>query len=78
MNNNPVLAKVIKNSLYDRIYLKLWENPSYLPDPVSDAFREAVVKTALEICHETGDEDSYVKFCADTIIEWMERDRYYR
>lgn len=58
----------------DRIYLSLWENQGYLPDPVQHAFREAMVLTAMQICHECGTEEDTVKFCAETIAEWMKHD----
>jgi len=60
-----------ESRIRDRIYLSLWRNPGYLPDPVADAFRCSVVQVAMDICHETGDEDSYVAFCAKTIADWM-------
>jgi len=59
---------------FDKICLALWDNYGYLPDPVTHAFREAVVETAIQICHETGDEESYIKFCVETIRDWMNND----
>ncbi len=58
----------------DNVYLSLWENQNYLPDPIADAFRKAVVKTAIEICHECGTVEASVNFCSRTIAEWMEHD----
>lgn len=59
----------------DKIYLSLWDNPGYLPDPVADSFRDAVVETAMQICHECGTEEATVRFCAETIEDWMKRDQ---
>lgn len=72
MNNQLISTQQTEEDLiHDKIYLSLWENPMYLPDPVSDAFRNSIIKTAMEICHETGDESTYVDFCVDTILTWM-------
>ena len=58
------------------IYLSLWGNSGRpnLPDPINDAFRKAVITTAIEICHECGTHDASVKFCAEAIAEWMKDD----
>ena len=63
-----------EKAIAERIYLSLWKNPGYLPDPVADAFRNAMVKTAMEICHECGTEDATVEFCAEAIAEWIRLD----
>lgn len=44
---------------------------SYEPkDAVDRALRDALIKEAVSICHETGAPHSYVKLCADTIEEF--------
>lgn len=63
------------NTTKNRIYCSMWENPGYLPDPVADAFRDAVVETAMQICHECGTEEATVRFCAETIEDWMKCDQ---
>jgi len=32
------------------------------------------VKMAIEICHECGTHSASVKFCAETIVDWMKHD----
>ena len=59
---------------YDKVYLMLWSNPGYLPDPVKEAFRESVVKTAIQICHECGTEQATAEFCAETVRHWLSND----
>lgn len=42
----------------------------------SDAvFRDALVKVAIDICHETGDEPSFITFCARVIREFLAENR---
>jgi len=77
MKRNEILVETNINDqkrYEDDIYLTLWKNPGYLPDPVIDAFRTAVIKTAIEICHECGTHENSVKFCAETIADWMKHD----
>ena len=71
-----VSSKDKEKCIADKIYLAIWENPGYLPNPVDDAFRESLVKTAMEICHETGTEDSYIQFCVETIKDWIKNTVY--
>lgn len=33
------------------------------------AFRENVARFAMEVCHETGEENSFINFCADTLTD---------
>ena len=58
----------------NNIYSALWENPGYLPDPVREAFRDAMIKCAIEICHECGTEKASAQFCVETITNWMKHD----
>lgn len=48
---------------------RVWPAPAR--DAVDLAFREALTKCATEICHETGDIDTWVEFCAETISAWL-------
>ena len=55
----------------DRIFVDLWGDEIARRNPVLDAFRDALVTCAMSICHETGDEESFVRFCADTIRDFL-------
>jgi hypothetical protein len=59
----------------DKITRSLWDDSGYLPDPVNHAFREAIVKIAMEICHECGTEQATVDFCVKTISDWLKYDK---
>ena len=67
-------ARPWRDCLNDDIYVELWGGLREAPNAVVQAFREAVVKTAGDICHECGEYNATVRFCADTIAEWMRDD----
>jgi hypothetical protein len=72
----PEITKITTDDvIFDKIYLKLWDNFGYLPDPVKDSFRSSIIENAMEICHETGDEESFIDFCVKTIKEWLKFDK---
>ena len=58
----------------NQIYSLLWRNDGHKPNPIEDTFREAIVKTAMDICHECGTPEDSARFCAETIADWMKND----
>ena len=67
-------ARSWQETIEDDIYVELWGGLREAPNTVVQAFREAVVSTACTICHECGEYNATVRFCADTVAEWMRDD----
>lgn len=57
------------------IYVKVWgitpQDDQKKNGCVYRAFREELVKCAMQICHETGSEDTWIIFCAETVKDYL-------